>query len=243
MKRTTTGIVAAVLAMSATAALAQSKPPLKLGGILDMSEPLCRYHRAGLGDGREDGGGGFRRRSAGPQDRDHRGRSSEQGRPFRQHRPRHAGQSGRRDAVRRRGVRHRARRRRDRESAQQDRDLQRSRLDPAQQRGLRPLHGPLCVRHLRPGQCDRPCRRQAGPRQLVLPDRRLCLRPGSRKGHHQRGAEVRRQGAGRRAASAQHVGFLLLPAAGAGFEGQGDRAGQCRRRHRQRASSRRPSSA
>src|SRR5204863_652719 len=37
VKRTTTGIVAAVLAMSATAALAQSKPPLKLGGILDMS--------------------------------------------------------------------------------------------------------------------------------------------------------------------------------------------------------------
>ena len=37
MKKATTGIVAAVLAMSATAALAQSKPPLKLGGILDMS--------------------------------------------------------------------------------------------------------------------------------------------------------------------------------------------------------------
>src|SRR5829696_7879043 len=37
VKRATTGIVAAVLAMSATAALAQSKPPLKLGGILDMS--------------------------------------------------------------------------------------------------------------------------------------------------------------------------------------------------------------
>ncbi len=36
VKRTTTGIVAAILAMSATAALAQSKP-LKLGGILDMS--------------------------------------------------------------------------------------------------------------------------------------------------------------------------------------------------------------
>src|SRR5215212_8775584 len=36
VKRATTGIVAAVLAMSATAALAQSKP-LKLGGILDMS--------------------------------------------------------------------------------------------------------------------------------------------------------------------------------------------------------------
>src|SRR4029434_7116231 len=37
VKRATTGIVAAVLAMSATAALAQSKPPLKLGDIIDMS--------------------------------------------------------------------------------------------------------------------------------------------------------------------------------------------------------------
>ena len=37
MKRAITGIFAAALAMSATAALAQSKPPLKLGGILDMS--------------------------------------------------------------------------------------------------------------------------------------------------------------------------------------------------------------
>ena len=36
MKRTTTAVVAALLTMSATAALAQSKP-LKLGGILDMS--------------------------------------------------------------------------------------------------------------------------------------------------------------------------------------------------------------
>jgi branched-chain amino acid transport system substrate-binding protein len=37
MKRVVTGIFAAALAMSATAAFAQAKPPLKLGGILDMS--------------------------------------------------------------------------------------------------------------------------------------------------------------------------------------------------------------
>src|SRR5215203_2039306 len=37
MKRVVTGIFAAALAMSSTAALAQAKPPLKLGGILDMS--------------------------------------------------------------------------------------------------------------------------------------------------------------------------------------------------------------
>src|SRR6476659_9188157 len=37
MKRVLSGVFAAVLAFAATAALAQSKPPLKLGGILDMS--------------------------------------------------------------------------------------------------------------------------------------------------------------------------------------------------------------
>jgi branched-chain amino acid transport system substrate-binding protein len=37
MRRVLSGVFAAVLAFAATAALAQSKPPLKLGGILDMS--------------------------------------------------------------------------------------------------------------------------------------------------------------------------------------------------------------
>jgi branched-chain amino acid transport system substrate-binding protein len=37
MKRVLTGVLATALALTATAAMAQSKPPLKLGGILDMS--------------------------------------------------------------------------------------------------------------------------------------------------------------------------------------------------------------
>src|SRR6201994_4565601 len=37
MKRVWAGALASVMALSATSALAQSKPPLKLGGILDMS--------------------------------------------------------------------------------------------------------------------------------------------------------------------------------------------------------------
>src|SRR6202163_2219164 len=37
MKRVLSGVVASVLALAATAAVGQSKPPLKLGGILDMS--------------------------------------------------------------------------------------------------------------------------------------------------------------------------------------------------------------
>ena len=205
-------------------------------------EPLRRHHRLRQRS-REDGGGGFRRRGARPQDRDDRRRPSQQGRSCRQHRPRHDRQPGRRDDLRRRGVRDRACRRRDREGAQQDRDLQRSRLDPPHQRGLRALHRALCVRHLRAGQRDRPCRREERARHLVLPHRRLRLRPGPGKGHHQCRAEDRRQGAGQRPASAQHLGFLVLPAAGAGLEGQGDRACQCRRRHHQRDQAGAPSSA
>src|SRR5271154_244517 len=37
MKRVFSGVLASVLALTASAAMAQSKPPLKLGGILDMS--------------------------------------------------------------------------------------------------------------------------------------------------------------------------------------------------------------
>src|ERR1700721_112763 len=37
MKRVLTGVFAAALALAAPGASAQSKPPLKLGGILDMS--------------------------------------------------------------------------------------------------------------------------------------------------------------------------------------------------------------
>src|SRR5207344_1898915 len=47
MKRVVTGIFAAALAMSATAALAQGKPPLKLGGILDMSSLYADITGAG----------------------------------------------------------------------------------------------------------------------------------------------------------------------------------------------------
>ncbi|HEY0911538.1 MAG TPA: ABC transporter permease, partial [Bradyrhizobium sp.] len=37
MKRVLCGALASVFAVAASAALAQGKPPLKLGGILDMS--------------------------------------------------------------------------------------------------------------------------------------------------------------------------------------------------------------
>jgi len=37
MKRVLSGVFASVLAVAATAAFAQNQPPIKLGGILDMS--------------------------------------------------------------------------------------------------------------------------------------------------------------------------------------------------------------
>src|SRR3981081_2340438 len=47
MKRILTSVLACALAMSATSALAQSKPPLKLGGILDMSSLYADITGAG----------------------------------------------------------------------------------------------------------------------------------------------------------------------------------------------------
>src|SRR5215468_11368423 len=47
MKRFLAGIVAAAFAVGASAALAQGKPPLKLGGILDMSSLYADITGAG----------------------------------------------------------------------------------------------------------------------------------------------------------------------------------------------------
>ena len=70
-------------------------------------------------------------------------------------------------------------------------------------------------------------------RHLVLPHRRLCLRPCARARHRGGGREERRQGARQGAPSAQHQRLLVVPAAGAVVEGQDHRPRQCRRRHHQ----------
>ena len=54
----------------------------------------------------------------------------------------------------------------------------------------------------------------------------------SRRDHRGRQGD-RRQGAGQRARAAEYRRLLLLPAAGAGLQGQGHRPRQCRRRHHQ----------
>ena len=234
MKRVLSGVLAAVLAVAAPAALAQSKPPLKLGGILDMSGLYADITGPGSETAAkmaaEDFGGEVLGRKIEIIAADHLNKAD-------------LAANIARDMFDNQGV----------EmifdvaasaTALAAGEIAKARnkiimfygpgIDPAQQRSLRSLYRALCVRHLRAGQCDRACRGQAGPRHLVLPHRRLRVRTGSGKGHHQCGAEVRRQGAGQRPASAQHLGFLVLSAAGAGLEGQGDRARQCRRRHHQR---------
>ena len=101
--------------------------------------------------------------------------------------------------------------------------------------GLLAEHHPMGQRRLgdrqHHGGGDDGARRQG----LVLPHGELRARPGHRGRGHQLHREERRQGAGLEQASARHAGLRLVPAAGAELEGQGDRARQCRRRHRQRS--------
>ncbi len=72
-----------------------------------------------------------------------------------------------------------------------------------------------------------------GLNSLVLPDGGLCVRPGAGARHFKHRHQGRWQGARQRQASDQHLGLLLVPVAGAEFEGQRDRSRQCRRRHHQ----------
>ena len=202
--------IALLLAAMAAQAAAQDKPPLKLGGILDMSGLYADITGPGSETAAkmaaEDFGGEVLGRKIEIIAADHLNKADLSANIARDM----LDNQGVEMIYRRRGLGHRARRRRDREGAQQDHHVQRPGLDPAQQRGLRALYRALRVRHLRAGQRHRARRGQAGPRHLVLPHRRLRLRRGPGKGHHQRGAEVRRQGAGQRQASAQHLGFLVL---------------------------------
>ncbi len=96
-------------------------------------------------------------------------------------------------------------------------------------------HRALDLRHLCAVERRRQGDGQARRGHLVLRHRRLRLRHGAAARRRQRGQGERRQGARRGPPSAQLVGLLLLPAAGPGLQGQGGRAGECRRRHHQRA--------
>ena len=215
MKRTITGMFAAVLAMSATAALAQSKPPLKLGGILDMSGLYADITGPGSETAAkmavEDFGGEVLGRKVEIVAADHLNKAD-------------LAASIARDMLDNQGV----------EmlydvaasaTALAAGEIAKARNKivifngPASIRLSNEACGPYTVHYAYDtfGQANVTglAAVKSGPRDLVLPDRRLCLRPGPGKGHHQCGGEVRRQGARRRQASAQHVGLLLVPAAGA----------------------------
>ena len=101
----------------------------------------------------------------------------------------------------------------------------------------------LDLRHLHAGQWHRQGAGQGRRRQLVLPHRRLCLRPRARARHRGGRASQWRQGPRRRQASPEHVGLLVVPAAGAVVEGQDHRPRQRRRRHHQLDQAGRSSSA
>ena len=75
--------------------------------------------------------------------------------------------------------------------------------------------------------------RQERRQELVLPDRRLRVRARAGEGHRRRRQGGRRHGRRLGAPSADRVGLLVVPAAGADQQGADPRPGQRRRRHHQ----------
>ncbi len=118
---------------------------------------------------------------------------------------------------------------------QEEARARRDRRDHADhQRGLQPVHRALDLRHVFARQRHRHGDHQAGRQHVVLHHRGLRLRPLAREGHRRGGEGGRRQGARPGAPSAQRVGLLVVPAAGAVVQGQGHRPRERRRRHHQR---------
>ena len=234
VKRTTTGIVAAVLAMSATAALAQSKPPLKLGGILDMSSLYADITGPGSETAAkmaaEDFGGEVLGRKIEIIAADHQNKAD-------------LSANIARDMLDNQGVEMLF------DVAASATALAAGEIAKARNKIVM-FNGPGSIR-LSNEACGPYTVHyvfdtfgQANVTGLAAVKQGLDswyfltadyafgqdLEKDTTNVVLKSGGKV----LGSRAASAQHVGFLLLPAAGAGFESQGDRACQRRRRHRQR---------
>ena len=110
--------------------------------------------------------------------------------------------------------------------------------------GLLAEHRALDLRHLDAGQRHRQRDRQDRRRQLVLPDRRLRVRPRARARHRGGGREGNGgKVLGKVRASAQHAGLLVVPAAGAGVARPRSSAWPTPAATPSTRSSRRPSSA
>ena len=215
MKRVISGVLASVLALAATAALAQGKPPLKLGGILDMSGLYADITGPGSETAAkmaaEDFGGEVLGRKIEIIAADHLNKAD-------------LAANIARDMLDNQGV----------EmiydvaasaTALAAGEIAKARnkiimfsgpgFDPALQRGLRSLHRALCVRHLCAGQRHRACRGQSGLDTWFFLTADYAFGQDLEKDTTNVVREVRRQGAGQRPASAQHLGFLVLSAAGA----------------------------
>jgi len=74
------------------------------------------------------------------------------------------------------------------------------------------------------GQANVTVRGEIRPRQLFFLTADYRIRAGSGEGHHQRGGEDRRQGAGQRRHPLNTSDFSSFLLQAAGLEGQGDRA-------------------
>ena len=196
-------------------------------------EPLFRHQRPGRGRRDADGDRRHGRQSARQADRAGPGRRAEQARcRGLDRRALVRCRQGRRDP-RHRGVvvvdRDDGRRR----PEAQDLSGDRPGLVRHHRQIVQPLYGALGLRHRGAGQRHRLGGGQGGRRHLVLRDRRLRIRPCARTRCDKGRPGQWRQGRRRRARPAQHIGFLVVSAAGAGFRRQGHRPRERRRRHDQ----------
>ena len=148
-----------------------------------------------VGRGRQDGGRGFRRRGARPQDRDHLRRSPEQAGPRQRHRAALVRCRKRRHDHRTDDLLGRARGSRAFEGKEEDRHRRRRGDVAPHRRCLPALRFPLGLRYARAGVRHRRLAGGSRRRQLVLHDRRLRLRLCAGEGHQRF-----RQGQGRQGA-------------------------------------------
>ena len=214
MKRLMSLAALAAALMCGTAQAQITDGVIKIGVMNDMSGTLCRPDRAGLGRRRAHGGRGFRRRQAeGHEGRDRRRRSPEQARRRLQRRAHlDRRRQGRRD--RRRADLRRSRSRSTRSSARRTRcswsPAPRRPISPARPCSPNTVHWTYDTWALANGTGK--AHREDRRRHLVLPHRRLRLRPRARARHRGGRRGERRQG-GRQGAPSAHTAdfssFLL----------------------------------
>ena len=163
---------------------------------------LLRPRRRGLDAGGPDGGGRFRACGQGLEDRRDFRRPPEQARHRRQHRPAMDRRREGRHLHGRAELRRCAGGQQSGQGKERHHDQYRRGVVGSHQRAMLAEHDPLGLRHLHARQQHRSGAGEGRRRYLVLPDRRLRLRPRAGARHHRRGGEGGRQGDRHRQASA-----------------------------------------